>query len=193
MLKICTFFELDQFDKSLQKKTLQQFPSILQEQILRRQHEKARILSIAAWKLLFDNLQQENLLQEPLRTLRISTNPHGKPYFPDHPDLHFNLSHCPLGCVCAIADRPIGIDIQDIRPYRPNVARKCCSSAELKLLSDSADQADTFARIWALKESYAKLTGQGIAQDLSTIDTTSLQDIVHVTFQNGCYIAYAFL
>lgn len=43
---------------------------------------------------------------------------HGKPYFPAHPDVSFSLSHSG-GCVLVgVHDRPLGVDIERLRPVR---------------------------------------------------------------------------
>lgn len=37
---------------------------------------------------------------------------HGKPYLPDYSDVHFNISHSEKYVVCAVSDKPVGVDIQ---------------------------------------------------------------------------------
>ncbi len=39
----------------------------------------------------------------------------GKPYFPS-PRCQFNLSHSGTLALCALSDRPVGVDIQMVRP-----------------------------------------------------------------------------
>lgn len=52
----------------------------------------------------------------PLRVLR---TPAGQPYFPDRPGLHLSISHSGPWWACAIAGRPVGLDIEDPSIRRP--------------------------------------------------------------------------
>ena len=38
----------------------------------------------------------------------------GKPYFPSRPDVCFNLSHSHGAAVCALHNRPVGIDVEKL-------------------------------------------------------------------------------
>lgn len=98
----------------------------------------------------------------------MALGPHGKPYFPSRPDLHFNLSHCPIGVALAWAPHPVGVDMEGIRPYRPQLARYCMSDSELELIS-SGDSARLFARLWTMKEALVKQSGRGLTTQLRTL------------------------
>ncbi len=98
---------------------------------------------------------------------------YGKPFLAEYPNVYFNISHCRYGCVTAVADCPVGVDIQDIRPFSWEVAKKVCCKKELELLEKSPDQSREFTRMWAMKESYAKMIGQGLGCDFISIDTLS--------------------
>lgn len=94
---------------------------------------------------------------------------HGKRGKPDFADGigHFNISHSE-NYVCAVFDRrEIGVDIQWMRPLRNmRVAERYFSPEERHALEDCPDREmreRLFYRIWVKKESYAKLTGEGIA------------------------------
>ena len=41
----------------------------------------------------------------------------GKPYFPQFPGLHFNLSHSGQLTLCALSHLPVGVDIEQLRPH----------------------------------------------------------------------------
>ena len=47
---------------------------------------------------------------------RIGVDELGKPFFPDHPDTHFSLSHTAGAAAAALADTPVGVDIERVRP-----------------------------------------------------------------------------
>ncbi len=43
---------------------------------------------------------------------KIALSASGKPFFADHPSVHFNISHSFEYVLCAIADHPVGCDIE---------------------------------------------------------------------------------
>lgn len=87
----------------------------------------------------------------------------GKPWFPACPQYHFNLSHSGALALCALADRPVGVDIQEIREtWRPSLVTRTCTPQERAWLSSRGDRAEDFAQLWALKESAGKQTGCGL-------------------------------
>lgn len=85
-----------------------------------------------------------------------------------------NISHSGDMVVCAVDDRPVGIDIEQIRPIDLTVAKRICSVEELLYLfghrpteQDFTYTTDTeilarFFEIWTAKEAYGKCLGSGI-------------------------------
>lgn len=104
---------------------------------------------------------------------------HGKPYAKDLP-VEFNISHSSDMVVCAVDDKPIGIDIEKIRPIDLTVAKHICTSEELLYLFDRTPTeqdftytTDTkiitrFLELWTKKEAYGKLCGYGLFSDTNT-------------------------
>ena len=125
-------------------------------------------------------------------TAVIAYGPYGKPYLADYPKAHFNISHSGQYVACSVCDRPVGIDIQEIVPYRSEIAANVCNMVELAHLDVSAEPATEFARIWTKKEAFAKLTGNGIAGGLK--DVTFPEDVHFQQFDYGMYmLAVAYL
>lgn len=187
MFKLYAFFGLDQIDRQTLEYLVQFLPPYRQAKALRYRQEADRKTSVMAHLLLLYALHSNYGIHEP----KISFGSAGKPYLTDYPDIHFNISHCPQGCICGISDLPIGVDIQDVRPFSQAIAKHCCSEGELNLLVETTDPAMEFARMWAMKESYLKMTGSGIAQNLPAIDTTKLINKIQTDMYNGCCIAVA--
>ena len=90
----------------------------------------------------------------------------GKPVYSGL-EIHFNLSHAGTCVVCAVSDRPVGIDIERPRKNAIKVAERFFTQAECDWIGDDSLR---FARIWTLKEAYAKLTGDGIAGTVSKVE-----------------------
>jgi len=70
----------------------------------------------------------------------------GKPFFPGAPRICFNLSHSHGAAVCALHDRPIGVDVEKLRP------------APRRLVAGMPD--DAFFRRWTAREATVKLQGR---------------------------------
>ncbi|MBC8556439.1 4'-phosphopantetheinyl transferase family protein [Jutongia hominis] len=98
----------------------------------------------------------------------------GKPYLLEYPDIFFSISHCVYGCVVAVADELIGVDIQNVIPFSYNVAERVCCSEELNVLTNSRNQTIDFIRMWTIKESYLKMIGEGIVGDLKSVNTLEM-------------------
>lgn len=109
-----------------------------------------------------------------------STRPGGKPFAPDLPT-EFNVSHCDDLVVCIVDDRPVGIDVEKIRPISHRLLLRVCSPQECAfvlgggplsqcpdILEDNS-VLERFFRIWTAKEAYTKYTGTGLTVDLHQI------------------------
>ncbi|QNM06747.1 4'-phosphopantetheinyl transferase family protein [Qiania dongpingensis] len=98
----------------------------------------------------------------------------GKPYFPFCPGLQFSISHSGSYWVCAFAEEPVGIDLQEhtkkndetteaaASRYRKLAGRFLHPDEASYVREQTENSYDRFFRIWAAKESYVKYTGSGI-------------------------------
>ncbi len=92
---------------------------------------------------------------------------------------YFNLSHSGDLVLCAVSDKPIGVDIEQIKPFRAGmVARYFTQTEAAYVWGDMTPSSETvtdseicarFYRIWTAKEAYVKMTGTGISTDLTQI------------------------
>lgn len=86
----------------------------------------------------------------------------GKPYLRDLPDIHFNISHTKGLVACAIGQAPVGIDVERIKPYPKSVLRKM-TEKERFYIQNAKDPDEAFVRVWTMKETMVKWTGEGLA------------------------------
>ena len=117
--------------------------------------------SRVAGKLLLAQMYEE-LTGEEMPP--IEKAPRGKPYFPGS-DLHFSITHTKTTVFCAIADRQIGIDAEDLnRKVSPTLAQKIHSPAEFAQYEavPEEDRNEALLRFWVLKEAEAKCSGLGL-------------------------------
>ena len=116
---------------------------------------------------------------------------HGKPALSDSFSPHFNISHSGKYAVCALSEVPCGIDIQEKKELRNHrIFEKILSEKEQDEVLFSTDQAAAFYKYWARKESFLKLTGQGITVDLRGISKPVWQeDFILKEVYAGCISA----
>ena len=77
----------------------------------------------------------------------------GKPLFSGLEDRWFSLSHSGGIALCALSERPVGVDVEIVRPRRAGLPRRLLSQGELARFDGSWED---FYRIWTLKESWCK-------------------------------------
>ena len=88
----------------------------------------------------------------------------GKPYLKEVPDFCFNLSHSGEKVVLAVAELPVGADVEKVVPREFSaVAARCFSADEQKKIAASKAPLLEFYRIWTVRESIVKRRGEGAA------------------------------
>lgn len=86
----------------------------------------------------------------------------GKPYFPQFPGLHFNLSHSGRLTLCALSHRPVGVDIEQIRPRGASLPRYALTAAEYADWEAAGGGWPAFYALWTRREAWCKYTGKGL-------------------------------
>lgn len=81
-----------------------------------------------------------------------------------HPRLFLSLAHGGGMAVLAVGDRPVGCDVEKFSRVREGVLRRFLKE-ERALVEEAGKEAreGAFYRIWTGKESYLKLTGEGLS------------------------------
>lgn len=132
----------------------------------RRGHARAQ--GIAATLLLTYAVAQR--VPDASLPLSIALAEGGKPYLPALRDVHFSLSHSGGWVVCALSDRPVGVDIEQRTPGRRDVAGRFFHEDEVRYLNSLPEKQreDSFYAFWVLKEAFVKATGRGLALPLRT-------------------------
>ena len=122
-------------------------------------------LSELAWDLLDEACRHEGIgdVRE-----RVISGPNKKPYLEDN-EVFFNLSHSGDYVLCVLCDTEVGCDIQQIRKMRQSVMDRYFHNDEISYILEGKtedERAWRFTRIWVLRESYIKQTGEGLKRDL---------------------------
>lgn len=152
------------------------------EKALSYKFEAGQRQSVAAYRLLQRALQEEYGITEPLE---LDFSEHGKPYLKAYPDIHFSLSHCRQAVACVVSDSPVGIDIESIRSYKPMLAAYVLSEADLQEVMQAERPDVEFIKRWTQKESFVKLTGQGISNIMKDLDMSGTQSQTTVNLAKG--------
>ena len=102
----------------------------------------------------------------------IVKNEHGKPYIQASNPIFYNLSHSGDFLVCAISDKEVGIDIQQMGREKPHLVERYFHPNEVEKLRNSPhnERLPLFYRYWAAKESYLKYRGTGLSGSLSSFE-----------------------
>lgn len=114
------------------------------------------------------------------RTWEIKEEGGVKPFLRDAPEICFNISHTRGIVVCAISALEVGVDVEVVRPFRDSLMKRVCSPGEQEFVMDgfgrggepvylSEESRKRFFRLWTLKESFIKATGQGLKFPLRDI------------------------
>lgn len=124
-------------------------PPQRRERLLRlRQPEKQQEV-LCAYMILRRALQEQYQWQEIPPMTCISGQ---KPYFPDFPQVHFNLSHTSGAVLAALSDQPVGVDVERIRPLSALARRR---------LTGEVTQ-EAFFQDWVRREAVGKWSGAGV-------------------------------
>ena len=146
------------------------------EQALGYKHTFGQYCCLQSYKMLCELLAEwSRLHQLPINQQPIFLyNDYGAPYIEGGP--HFSISHCKRGVAVAVSENPIGIDIESIRSFKPELMRKTMKEDEQLRITSSAIPEVEFIRLWTQKEAILKLQGTGIISDLHHV-LTHAQDV----------------
>lgn len=124
-------------------------PPERRERVLRlKQLERRREVLCAYWILRLALREQYQWRDLP----EIRRSSRGKPWFPEHPEVHFNISHTAGAVLVGLSDQPLGVDIEKIRPVSRRTMRR---------LADVAAE-EAFFQSWVRREARVKRGGEGV-------------------------------
>ena len=112
-------------------------------------------------------------------------NEHGKPYIEGGP--FFSISHCKEAIAVALDDQPIGIDIESIRRFDPELVTRTMNDSEQALIAASDHPERAFTRLWTQKEAILKMQGTGITS-FEQLQTLPISDYRIHTIEKEKYI-----
>lgn len=103
-----------------------------------------------------------------IKEYKISCNKFGKPYLPEYPHIHFNISHSGKWVMCVVNEHEIGVDIQeiqmDIKEEIKDLSSSLLSIKEQFTLDKlrAEKQLEKFFYFFTQKEAYVKCIGKNM-------------------------------
>lgn len=155
------------------------------EQTLKFKFEQGRKTCAMAYLLLCEGLRREyGIGEKPV----FEYGEHGKPSLVGHPEIHFNLSHCRQAVICAVSDRPVGVDVESVREFHDSLVRYTMNDREVEQIARSSDPRWEFIRLWTMKEAVLKLSGTGISDNIKDVLTGLRHSIETVENRQRGYV-----
>lgn len=135
---------------------VEEFSDCRRDKIKNKKQGKSRAQSISAGLLLKEVLFRYGM---DVKSERIGL--HGKP---EIEGICFNLSHSEDMVLCAVSKKEVGCDIEKVKEVTPRLASRFFADEENCYLNGLAEEERNgeMIRIWTMKESYVKMTGEGI-------------------------------
>lgn len=152
---------------------------------MKYKQEIDRRLSVKAYILLCEGLEAKyGINEKPL----LGYAAKGKPFLIGYPDIHFNMSHCNEAVLCAIDDRPVGVDVECVKEYNEDLARYVMNAQEMEQINGSARPDIEFTRLWTMKEAVLKCSGAGIANNMKDVLVGCRRNLKTFVSQNEGYV-----
>ena len=142
-----------------------------------------KIIGRAILKILLSSI-----LDQPVQLIEIKKDDFGKPFCKEaiNQNIHFSISDSSSFVCIIIGESMVGVDIELMRTdfQFHDIAQTHFHPSELAQLQLTQDQLALFYLFWTRKESFLKQEGRGLNVDLSLLDMTSGEKIVHLTDLN---------
>lgn len=152
---------------------------------------KDKNLSLGAGMLLDQGLSEYGLKEN---SILVQYGENGKPWLPEHPQIHFNLSHSGHMALAVFAETEVGCDVERVQRAELALAEKLFCPGEYEYVAGKTGQEQdlAFCRLWTLKESFAKATGLGLKLPLNEYEVAFCPDGKSVVRQNVDEAEYQF-
>ncbi len=145
-------------DPATEESVLYEIPDWRKKYILKYRNPIDRRLSLGAWRLM-----EETLHKHGLSAGSVIKGANGKPLCKG---IHFNLSHSGEMVICAVSEVPVGCDIEKAENAPFEIINRVFSRNERKYIDGAGNDEDKtrrFFKLWTMKESYMKMTGEGLS------------------------------
>ena len=119
------------------------------------------------YRSLLAELLARRLLDRMGSKAQIESDQEGRPYLSEK-GLFISLSHSADAAVCVIDKKPVGVDVEKLRPVKRRLAERVCTPEEREYVLGSetgealyGEAVLRFFEVWTAKEAYFKSLGEG--------------------------------
>lgn len=150
--------------------TLKNIPDWRKIKILKYKNEDDRKRSIGAWKIISRILKDNNIDSSDLYSSNRGKLKSRK--------INFNISHSKNLVVGVTSNLKIGCDIEKVVNTPFKIMDRIFTENEVNFVNSGKDldeRSQNFFRIWTAKESYLKMTGEGIIKDLKSLEVDPIR------------------
>ncbi len=165
MMRVSVFDDMTLCTDAQVESMLPMVPEPRRSEALSFKHTFGRFACLKSYLMLAELLSSEFGLEK----FSIAPGEHGKPYLTDHPDIHFNISHCRNAIAVVVSDNPVGIDVESFRHFSDGLLDKTMNPEEKAGILSSESPEEAFAAYWTCKEAVFKMQGTGITDNLHNI------------------------
>ncbi len=163
-------------DPSRNPEVLESLPEDRRKKCLSAVKAEDRKLSLGAGQIIHQILSGQE-------AERLRYGEHGKP---EADGICFSISHSGTLVLGVSNHQPVGCDIERVRSAPFKVARRFFTQKEVCQIEESVDPTHCFWQMWTLKESYVKMTGEGMFLPFDAFEITLEQSACkHITVCRG--------
>ena len=144
-------------------RALSLLPDWRREKALRFKYSLGQVECAFSYLMLCDLLREEYGINSQPHFL---IGEHGKPTLQEHPEIHFNISHCKNAIAVAVSTEPIGIDVESIGRGNESLMNYVLNEEEIRQVKTADAPPVAFIQLWTKKEALFKLLATGITDDI---------------------------
>lgn len=164
---------------------LDELPEVRRKKAILLGTDEAKKLSVGVFLLLKKALKLNGYDKDDF-TFRYDEK--GKPYIEDCP-LQFSITHSGDYVAVAICNLIVGLDLQQKRHFGEAVLKHMCNDEDIAYYESKEDKEDAFFTMWAYKEAYLKMTGDGLTIPLKEVKLDYSEKTHGVSFYKSDDIA----
>ena len=151
-------------------------PQERQIKILKHKLADDRRRSLGAGMIINKILYENNV---DVNSIHYGSN--GKPYADN---IFFNVAHSGKFAFGVSSDKEVGCDVEIIKNAHLDIAKRFFTESEYNYISKSENSSNTFYKLWTIKESYIKLSGEGLRTPLNSFEINISDNDISITENN---------
>jgi len=158
-------------------------PQERQIKILKHKLADDRKRSLGAGMIINKILYKNNV---DVNSIHYGSN--GKPYADN---IFFNVAHSGKFAFGVSSDKEVGCDVEIIKNEHLDIAKRFFTESEYNYIFNSENSSNTFYKLWSIKESYIKLSGEGLRTPLNSFEINISDNDISITENNiakDCFV-----